>query len=581
MDNPLTENDSGEKPREELSRTMRIDLTPDVLEKPSAKLPRGAAQAPRRPTIRLTRAKSSVAAIGDSDFQQLLQNVYDGAVITDYAGRIVDGNARLCQFVGYEHEELCRLGIFDLLYGADETLLPLVRENLANTRYVLLQAYFVRKDGSVFPTETAINRLYLSGQDYLCFFVRDITWRRQAEENLRTEHTAIQTAGSGIAIADLDAQLTYVNPAIVRLWGAATAETLQSVPLHQLFRDARVGPSIMEAAANGQPWTGEVEAQRLDGVPAYVQVAATANLDSEDQLVGVVLSFTDLTERRRLEEQREEYARQLLMRNTEMEADLSMARDVQFALLPRQFPTFPRAASPDESRVKFHHVYQPSMILGGDFFQVLSVSDDQAGVLVCDVMGHGMRAALITAIVRGLVEELKPIADNPGVFLTHMNREFMTILRDAEEFMFVSVIYALVDINKGVLQFADAGHPSPLLLRRELDLVFPLRSAAAQTGPALGIEIKTVYETLEIPLVAGDSILFYTDGITEAEGPGRVQYGEDQLCADIRCKLKLPTSQLLPAILTDAAAFSAGHGFDDDVCLLGVDVDRLDAGTAP
>lgn len=574
------ENDPAGKPKEELSRTMRIDLTPDVLETPAGKTVRGPVAGPRRPTIRITRPKTSTSAIGDSDFQQLLQNVYDGAVITDYSGRIVDGNARLCQFVGYEHDELCRLGIFDLLYGAEETLLPVVRENLANTRFVLLQAYFVRKDGTIFPTETAINRLYLSGQDYLCFFVRDITWRRQAEENLRTEHTAIQTASSGIAIADLEGQLTYVNPAIVRMWGAATAETLQSVSLNDLFRDGAVGPAIMEAASSGQPWTGEVDAQRLDGVPSCVQVAATANLDSEDQLVGIVLSFSDVTERRRLEQQREEYARQLLMRNTEMEADLTMARDVQFALLPRQFPTFPRGATDEENRIRFHHVYQPSMILGGDFFQVLSVSDDQAGVFVCDVMGHGMRAALITAIVRGLVEELKPIADNPGVFLTHMNREFMTILRDAEEFMFVSVIYALIDLNRRVLQFSDAGHPSPLLLRRTMDLVFPLRSETVQTGPALGIEIKSVYETLEVPLLAGDSVLIFTDGITEAEGPDRSQYGEERLRADILHRLKSPTNQLLPAILSGASAFTQGRGFDDDVCLIGVDVLRSGEETA-
>jgi len=576
MDTPApADKNASDPPRENLSRTMRIDLTPDLLEKPAGKAIRGARPVPKRPTIRITRPKTVAGTMGDSDFQQLLQNVYDGAVITDYAGRVVDCNARLCQFLGYEHEELCRMGLFDLLYGADETILPVIRENLANTRFVLLQAYFVRKDESVFPTETAINRLYLSGQDYLCFFVRDITLRRENEEQLRTEHTAIQTAGSGIAIANLDAQLTYVNPAIVRMWGAADAESLQALTLHDLFGNPETSNTIVTSVAAGQAWSGEVEARRLDGTPFYVQAGATANLDSEEQLAGVVLSFNDVTERRRLEEQREQYAEQLRNRNAEMEADLTMARDVQFALLPREFPSFPRSATPAESAVQFHHVYRPSRILGGDFFQAIMVSDYQAGVFVCDVMGHGMRAALITAIVRGLIEELKSIADNPGVFLTHMNREFMTILRDAEEFMFVSVSYLLFDLDKRLIQFADAGHPSPLLLRRRHNRVVPLRSSSAPHGPALGIEIKTLYESCELPLEAQDSVLIFTDGITEVEGPGRSQYGEERLRAAVQHRLALQTSQLLPELLADAETFSAGRGFDDDVCLLGVDVARL------
>ncbi len=575
METPPPEKNAGDAPQENLSRTMRIDLTPDLIEKPGGKTVRGGLAVPKRPTIRITRPKAVTGNIGDSDFQQLLQNVYDGAVITSYDGRIADANARLCQFLGYEHEELCRMGLFDLLYGADETLLPVIRENLANTRFVLLQAYFVRKDGSVFPTETAINRLYLSGQDYLCFFVRDITLRREAEEQLRTEHTAIQTAGSGIAIANLETQLTYVNPAIVRMWGAPDADTLQALTLHDLFDNPETSNTIVSAVSAGKSWSGEVQARRLDGTPFYAQVDATANLDSEDQLVGVVLSFNDVTERRRLEEQREQYAEQLRARNAEMEADLTMARDVQFALLPRDFPSFPRSAAPEDSALRFHHVYRPSRILGGDFFQTIMVSDNQAGVFVCDVMGHGMRAALITAIVRGLIEELKSIADDPGVFLTHMNREFMTILRDAEEFMFVSVSYLLFDLDKRLIRFADAGHPSPLLLQRGVNQAIPLRSPSDPVGPALGIEIKTVYESRETPMEEGDSVLVFTDGITEVEGPGRNLYGEERLLAAAQRRLAMPTSQLLPALLADAEAFSAGHGFDDDVCLLAVDVARF------
>jgi sigma-B regulation protein RsbU (phosphoserine phosphatase) len=561
------------KAQGQLSRTMRIDITPESLPGKTPARPAGAA--PRHPTIRITRPKSAGGIIGDSDFQQLLQNVYDGAVITDYSGRVTDANVRLCHFLGYEHEELCRLGLFDLLYGADETLLPVIRENLANTRFVLLQSYFVRKDGSVFPAETAINHLYLSGQDYLCFFVRDITLRREAEEQLRTEHTAIQTAGSGIAIADVEARLTYANPAILKLWGLKDLEAAQALTLHQLFCDNTVGNTIVQNVAVGRGWSGEVEARRCDGSVFYVQTAATANLNADDELVGVVLSFNDVTERKLAEAQRELYAEQLRLRNAEMVADLDMAREVQLALLPRDFPVFPASAAPGQSLLRFSHFYQPSTTLGGDFFYILSISDTVAGIFTCDVMGHGMRAALITAIMRGLVEELKPIAHDPGFYMTQMNREFMTILRDAEEFMFVSASYVLIDLQKRQLAFTEAGHPSPLLFQRSKGLITPLRQTLAAPGPALGIIENSVYTTQYAPIEQGDAILIYTDGISECEGPTREEYGVDRLIQCARNKIASPMADILAALAADAGSFTNGKGFDDDVCLVAAEIMRL------
>ena len=560
----------------ELSRTMRIDITPDVA---PGKLPtHGPKTTARRPIIRVTRPKSTEGIIGDSDFQQLLQNVYDGALITDYSGRVVDANARLCHFLSYEHEELCRMGLFDLLYGADETLLPVIRENLANTRFVLLQSYFVRKDGSVFPTETAINHLYLSGQDFLCFFVRDITLRREAEEQLRTEHTAIQTAGSGIAIADVETRLTYVNPAILKMWGLESLETSQGLTLHQLFSDVATGNQIVQDIAAGLTWSGEIEARRLDGTTFYVQAAATANLNADEELIGVVLSFNDVTERKRAEAQREQYAEELRLRNAEMVADLDMAREVQLALLPREFPVFPSSVLPDQSVLRFNHFYQPSTTLGGDFFYILPVSDYAAGIFTCDVMGHGMRAALVTAVVRGLVEELKPLAHDPGLYMTHMNQEFMTILRDAEEFMFVSASYVLMDLTQRRIAFTDAGHPSPLFFQRSKGLVTQLRSNPAPVGPALGIVQKASYETLFTPIAEGDAILVYTDGISEVEGAKREEYGLDRLMQCARKNLKLPMEEMLAAIAADAGAFSSTKGFEDDVCLVAAEVVRMPSG---
>lgn len=560
-------------PSRESSRTMRIDLTPDMLGEKIAG--HATAAGPRRPTIRITKAKSSTSAIGDSDFQQLLQNVYDGAVITDYTGRIVDSNVRVSQFLGYEHDELSRMEVFDLLYGADETLMPMIRENLANTRFVLLQAFFIRKDGSILAAETAINRLFLSGQDYLCFFVRDITLRRQSEEQLRIEHTAIQLAGSGIIIVDLQGHVMYANPATLRMWGIETQEAAQALTLGDLLNNNELAAAVVTTVSTTQAWCEEVETRRLDGITFCTQAAASATYNTDDELIGLVLSFTDITERKRAEAQREQYAEQLRIRNAEMQADLDMAREVQLALLPGEFSTFPAGSQPKDSFLQFNRYYQPSTTLGGDFFYILPVSDHQVGFFACDVMGHGMRAALITAIMRSVVEEMKPVSDNPGLLMSHMNRQFMTILRDAEEFMFVSATYILFDLKARRLVFSDAGHPNPLVTNRIKHTVTPLRQSREPLGPAFGIMDKFTYPTIERPLEKGDGVLLYTDGITEAEGPQREQYGEERLIKSARQHLSASPEKLLPAMVADTVAFTSKSTFDDDVCLVIAEINRF------
>src|SRR4051812_915821 len=126
-------------------------------------------------------------------------------------------------------------------------------------------------------------------------------------------------------------------------------------------------------------------------------------------------------ERKRTAEQLAAYAEELRKRNAQMEADFSMAREIQQVFPPRQYPVFPRGAAPGKSGVHFTHRYLPAAAVGGDFFNVFLITDSLAGAFICDVMGHGMRAALVTAVMRGLVEQLMPAAADPGHFLTAIN----------------------------------------------------------------------------------------------------------------------------------------------------------------
>ncbi len=295
--------------------------------------------------------------------------------------------------------------------------------------------------------------------------------------------------------------------------------------------------------------------------------------DARGRIIGIVGIGRDITARQEAEQKLAHYAEELREKNEEMEDDLQMAREVQQAFLPLQFPAFPRDASVEESALRFVSRYLPTMTLGGDFFSVSALSDTRAGIFICDVMGHGVRAALVTAIQRTLVEELHAFAERPGAFLTQMNTSLLSILRRAKSPLFSSAFYLVADLAEGVLRYANAGHPRPLHLHRETGVVEPL--AHGRPGPALGVFDDSVYVTHETRLAARDLVVLFTDGLYEVESAQGELFDLTHLQRALQKRAKLPAETFFDEMLEEVRRFSATGGFEDDVCLVGMEVERL------
>ncbi len=274
-------------------------------------------------------------------------------------------------------------------------------------------------------------------------------------------------------------------------------------------------------------------------------------------------------------EQLEQQAEQLREKNAEMQADLEMARELQIAFLPRQYPVFPATASPERSALQFCHRYFTTTDLGGDFYDILALSETQAGVLICDVMGHGVRAALVTAIVRGLVEELKEVALDPGKFVTEINRSLCAILHQTTTPLFATALYAVVDAADGGVRFANAGHPAPFHVRRAAGEIERLQQPGEKPGPALGFVPTATYATFERPLTPGDLLMLFTDGLYEIDGPDETLYEMKQLTEAIARRRTMPTPELFDDLVAELRGFSVTGEFGDDMCLVGLDFARL------
>src|SRR4029450_10144529 len=267
----------------------------------------------------------------------------------------------------------------------------------------------------------------------------------------------------------------------------------------------------------------------------------------------------------------EERDRVIRRKNEQMETDLRMATELQQALMPSAYPSFP-LKSEGATALRFYHRYLPASMLGGDFFHIARLSDDAAGICICDVMGHGVRAALITAMLRALIETHAAEAADPGRVLTELNNEFTRIMKQTGTLVFATVLYCVINIRDRDARFARAGHPAPLHVRRTAGEVRTVASGEGSAGPAMGLIPNAQFKTTEAKLAPGDFLLFFTDGVVEVENKVGSDFGIEGLRQSIRSNLDQPTESLLEAIIGDVYKFADSTALTDDACLVAAEM---------
>ncbi|HEY1111550.1 MAG TPA: PP2C family protein-serine/threonine phosphatase, partial [Opitutaceae bacterium] len=284
--------------------------------------------------------------------------------------------------------------------------------------------------------------------------------------------------------------------------------------------------------------------------------------DTRQQLTGLIGISHDITRRKRAE-------LEVLRRTTEMESDLRMARQVQEAFLNRTYPNFPRSVAAEASALRFAHRYIPTTTLGGDFFDIVQLSDTQCGVLVCDVMGHGVRAGLLTTLIRGVVEEMGTRATDPAHVLAEVNRSLMPIVEHTGQPVFATVFFGVIDTAARTLTYGNAGHPAPLVFHRDEGAV--ARLAPEDPEPAAGLLGDFGYTAHTATFTPGDIFLGYTDGVLEATDASGSMYGEERMRALLAQCSGMAGGAVIDRFLSDVQGHSGSKHFDDDVCLVAIE----------
>ncbi len=292
----------------------------------------------------------------------------------------------------------------------------------------------------------------------------------------------------------------------------------------------------------GDAIEGETFIQGMGASGSYLMAKAALLYNAAGDSAGAIESIRDMTERRIIEHKLER-----------TKAELHIAAEIQKSFIPGKTPQVPE--------FEIDAVTIPAMEVGGDFYDFILQPDGMYGLVIADVAGKSIPAALFMALSRTIIRA--NAASQPGVSGVMKNANRM-IAADASAGMFVTLLYGVLDGESLSIRYANAGHLPPLIFRFE-DRRFEEGQAR---GIALGILEGAEYEEGYIALSKGDIVIFYTDGVTEAMNCGGEMYGLKRFEELISRNHRNSAKDILRGLLSDISEFGQGCSQHDDITLM-------------
>ena len=238
-----------------------------------------------------------------------------------------------------------------------------------------------------------------------------------------------------------------------------------------------------------------------------------------------------------------------------MEEALKLAHEIQMSMVPKIFPPFP-----DRREFDIFATLVPAKEVGGDLYDFFFIDDDHLCFTVGDVSGKGVPASLFMAVTKTLFKATAANGGTPGEILARLNTE---ICRDNESCMFVTVFCGILNITTGQVDYSNGGHNQPYHLRH--DGASPLENLG---GRALGLVEQSPYASGRMVLGPGESLLLYSDGVTEAMDASETLYSDQRLESFLASKRGSSPRQIIGDLISDVRHFAGGAPQSDDITVL-------------
>ncbi len=479
-------------------------------------------------------------------------------------GTITYCNEIFCRFFSNSQDKIVGNGIDSLIPNEDlQPAVDMVSELMPDNSTISFVSLFMRPEGRRWIQWTSHGIFGQSGSLIEIQSVgRDITELKMAEEALkqseRRQAEIIEFMPDAILAIDLDGRVMVWNKAMESLTGVKANDMLgkdnyeHALPFYGFRRPILVDMVLTpfrqfeneyaRFKKEGNAVLGEIFIPSLGPTGSYLLAKAATLYNEAGERVGAIESIKDITERRKMEQKLER-----------TRTELHIAADIQKSFIPKKTPDIP------EFEIEATSI--PAMEVGGDFYDFIVQPDGKYGIVIADVAGKSIPAAIFMALSRTIIRANATNQSKVSKVARNANK---MIASDAPTGMFVTLIYGVLDGETLSLHYANAGHPPPLLFRSASCTI----EEEAPMGIVMGIIDDAQYKESRIKFSSGDMAIFYTDGITEAMNNQGELYGVERLMEVIKENCLLETKEILNNILADISKFSQNTEQHDDITLM-------------
>jgi len=381
----------------------------------------------------------------------------------------------------------------------------------------------------------------------------------------------LQHAADNIYFKDMEGRFLCASHSLARWFGLPDAESLIGKTDRDFFSIEHARQAALDEAQvmkTGTPIIGKIEKETwLDGSVTWVSTSKLPLFDRFGQLIGIQGISRDVTAQQKANEKLAQLAADLRERNEAYERDLKLAAEV-LEIFGQEMPRYiPLGATDATATIESACCYQPATSVGGDFYMAVPHGVDRIRFLVCDVMGHGMQAALVAVLLRIWAKQTSPGSSDIGQWVKGLNERLVdTFLVQGTAFLATAIVIEM-NINDGSMFIVNAGHPETLRFSHQ-DKTAQKLVAETQYGPALGLIASASYPVMEATLHPGDKLVLYTDGLTECLNPTGEEFQEERLIAELGRSGEQDIEQLVHTITASAAMHRGKDFFDDDFCVI-------------
>lgn len=475
------------------------------------------------------------------------------AISTLDDGRYIDVNESFINVIGYSQEEaIGHTGIELGIYVNPEDRLQIIEELKTDLHIRNKEIEIQRRSGEIRDMLFSAEVIEFGGRRCMLSMVSDITDRKHTEQELRRYGKRITDILESITDAfmalDRDWSVTYMNSEAEKLLKFSREELIGKVLWDAFPEDVSkvIYPKYTQALEN------QVSIIFDDYFPAFSAWFEVHVYPSES---GLSIYFQDISERKRVEMDKEK-ARSVLQEVYERERRI--AETLQRNFLPDKRLEIPGYRLAD--------AYYPALdeaAIGGDVYDMFTMSGNKVGFVIADVSGKGLKAARHGAMVKYMLRAYSCECDDPSDVLAKLNN---AIIAHIDIYSFVTCFFGVLDLNTHVLSYANGGHDEPMHIPGCKHYPERLRV----TGSALGIERNTTYDLAHLKLRPRDMLLLYTDGVTDARGM------EDRLCVEglekfLADHCNLSADVLVEQLVTEVKRRS-GNRLADDVAIVALEV---------